>query len=126
MLETEFMLDIFEKYGLSMSRMLGYSKTLYSKKNKNHYIIFNARISVESTGIIWWGDLDLTASENELKNISIEIGEPLYVLYESDAYYLEDVEASKHIDSAIYIINENGLSIGPKGKHLGYKIKKQK
>jgi hypothetical protein len=81
------MIDIFEKHGLRIARMLGWSKSRYREENPDHVVVFNANVFTESSGKVWHGDLDLTKDGDVLKSISKEIGESLYVLYEMDGRF---------------------------------------
>jgi hypothetical protein len=83
--------DIFREHGFHNGRMISGSKSGYSSRNKGNVIVFNSRICTISEGIIWWGDLDITKDEEELKNVAERIGETLYILRESDAWDQESV-----------------------------------
>ena len=87
---------IFQEHGFRDGRMISGSKSGYASRNKGNVIVFNARICTISEGIIWWGDLDITKDEEELKKVAERIGESLYVLRESDAWY-EDKINEEHI-----------------------------
>jgi hypothetical protein len=76
------MIDIFEKHGLNIARMISRSKSRYRTEHPDHVVVFNANIFTESSGKVWYGGLDLTKDGDVLKSIAKEIGEPLYVLYE--------------------------------------------
>ena len=82
---------IFQEHGFRDGRMISGSKSGYASRNKGNVIVFNARICTISEGIIWWGDLDITKDEEELKNVAERIGETLYILRESDAWDQESV-----------------------------------
>jgi hypothetical protein len=82
---------IFYEHGFRDGRMISGSKSGYMSRNKENLVIFNARICTLSEGVIWWGDLDITKDEEELKKVAERIGEPLYVLRESDAWYESEV-----------------------------------
>jgi len=81
------MIDIFEKHGLRIARMIGHSKSFYRHEHPDHVVVFNANVFTESSGKVWHGDLDLTKDGDKLSSISKEIGEPLYVLYEMDGRF---------------------------------------
>lgn len=78
--------EIFRKNKLHSGRMISGSKSGYRSRNPENLIVFNARVAILGEGVIWWGDLDITKDESDLKSVSEEIGKPLYVLYESDAW----------------------------------------
>ena len=81
------MIDTFVKHGLRIARMIGFSKSFYRQEHPDHVVIFNANVFTESSGKVWWGDLDLTLDGDTLSSIAKEIGESLYVLYESDGRF---------------------------------------
>lgn len=81
----------FQENGLHYGRMISASKSGYRSRNKENVIVFNARVAILGEGVIWWGDLDVTKDEEQLKKVSSEIGKPLYILYESDAWYEDKV-----------------------------------
>lgn len=67
--------------------MVSGSKSRYKEMNPNHFVVFNANIIIKSKGKINFGDVDITKDEKILKTISKELGETLYVLYESDCRF---------------------------------------
>jgi len=78
---------LFYKYKLAMGRMISGSKSGYREKYPDHKVVFNANIVTKSRGKIWHGDLDLDNDRENLKLVSAELKEPLYVLYEMDARF---------------------------------------
>lgn len=87
--------DIFRKNGfLYCGRMIGFSKSYYRETHPDNKVVFNANIFTLEDGKIWYGDLDLTLDETELKKVAQEIGKKLYVLYEMDGRF-ENEEQSK-------------------------------
>lgn len=96
------MIDTFEKHGLHIARMVGYSKTFYRQEHPDHVVVFNANVFTESSGKVWYGDLDLTLDSDKLTSIANEIGEPLYVLYEMDGRFEnENLEFEKVKEKAV-------------------------
>lgn len=81
------MQEILEKHGFRLARMVGWSKTFYRQEHPNHEVVFNANIFTESSGKIWYGDLDLTLDEPKLLEAAKEIGESLYILWEMDGRF---------------------------------------
>lgn len=79
--------DIFDKNNLMLSRIISGSKSGYLNKYPSHLVIFNANVIGEKSGKIWWGDLDINKDSKNLKKISKELEEKLYVLRESDARF---------------------------------------
>lgn len=118
------MREIFENNGLNYGRMIGASKTFYVKKHSKNNILFNACVVTLSGGDVWHGDLDLTLDWEKLSAVSKEIGEPLYILMESDGYDVKMKNVGKAINDAMYIVDENGFDKGEKGKFFSIKIKK--
>jgi len=88
---------LFLNNSLTPGRMIGYSKSGYVKEYPDNAIIFNANIVTESKGKIWYGDLDVTKSFNDLKNIADKLKENLYILYESDARWENENKPVKEL-----------------------------
>ena|ERR1035437_8383763 len=100
-------------------RMISGSKSSYSQKHPNNFVIFNANICTEKKKI-WYGDLDLTLDKNTLLGIVVETNETLYVFYEMDARF--DKENKFNIKDAAAIFNKNGTAeVGEKYKEY-YKL----
>jgi hypothetical protein len=97
--------DIFRENGFRSGRMISGSKSGYASRNKGNVIVFNARICTLSEGIIWWGDLDITKDEEDLKKIAEQIGQSIYILRESDAWDQESVNEE-------HILKRNVTKIG--------------
>ena len=94
--------DTFEKHGLRIARIISYSKSKYREEHLDHVMVFNANVFTESSGKVWWGDLDLTLDGDKLSSIAKEIGEPLYVLYEMDGRFEnENLEFDKVKEKAV-------------------------
>ena len=109
--------------------MLG-SKSGYSKRNPRHLVIFNANVYALKTtktkkffGLlttkkveaekIWWGDIDLTLTHQAVKNLSVEVGHPIVVLYEMDGRF--DNEDMPQIQNYVYRANPDGSDhVGPR------------
>lgn len=79
--------DIFNKYNLTIGRMICGSKSTYREKHPEHLVIFNANIVTEKRNKIWFGDLDVTLDFDNLKNVADILQEDLYILYEMDARF---------------------------------------
>lgn len=78
-----FLYDIFYKYKLNCGRIISSHK----KSPTGQICVWNANIIIKSSGKIWFGDLNITKEGDTLKEIAKEIGEPLYVLRESDCRF---------------------------------------
>lgn len=97
--------EIIKNNGLHLARMVCFSKSSYRNKYPDNDVIFNANIFTESSGKVWYGDLDLTLEEDVLKKIAKEVGEPLYVLREHDGRFEnENLEIEKVKETAHKII----------------------
>lgn len=83
-------------------RMISGSKT----SPKGHICVFNANVLSRSRGKFWFGDLDITADAEELRALAVKEGEPIYVLREMDARFMN--EADPKWDNAVAIINPDG------------------
>ena len=79
--------EIFKSHGLSLARMVSFSKSEYRRANPANIVVFNANIFTESKGKVWWGDLDVTVSKEALQAVANEIGETIYVLREHDGRF---------------------------------------
>lgn len=86
-LDQRIIRDVFHKHGLNIGRMIGSSKSTYRFENPNHEIYFNANIITINYGKVWYGDIDVNVDGEDLKKISKEIEEPLFILYEIDARF---------------------------------------
>lgn len=75
--------EIFEKHGLYSGRIISGTKS----GPEGHVCVFNGNVVVENGGKIWYGDLDVTAEFDTLKEIADEIGQDLYILREHDARF---------------------------------------
>ena len=95
---------IFEKHGLRGGRMISAHKSA----PKGHVAVFNGNIVTETAGKCWYGDIDITASFDVLKDIADEIGEDLYILREMDARFENENAGMKYWkEKAVEIIKSN-------------------
>ncbi len=67
--------------------MISGSKSGYRDRYPKNLAVFNANVCTESSGIIWWGDIDVTIKKNILIEIAIFRKETIYVLYEMDGRF---------------------------------------
>lgn len=72
-------------------RMISASKSGYQLRHPNNIVIFNANIAIVRYNKIWYGDLDLTADKDLLLKCSKEIGKPLYIFYETDLRFQNEL-----------------------------------
>jgi len=88
------------------------SKTFYREKNPTHLVIFNANVCTDA-GKVWWGDVDVTISKNDLSQLAKESGKTIYVLYEIDGRFENekdpklDQAAIKFMPDGSFEINES-------------------
>lgn len=95
---------IVEKIGYK-GMLLSMSKSGYRKNNPNSVVFFNANLCTENEKI-WWGDLDLTKSREELLELAREMKETLFVLAEMDARFVTESRPE---------INRYVVSFSPEG-----------
>jgi len=50
-------------------------------------VVWNGNVCVKSLGKIWFGDIDLIGSNDDLTQLATKLGEPVYVLREMDARF---------------------------------------
>lgn len=95
---------LVEKLGIP-GRMISGSKSGYRDANPDNLAIFNANICVDGKKI-WYGDLDVTKSAEDLKEIAIKSGETIQILYEMDARF--EYEENPQIGKAAVTVKPDG------------------
>jgi hypothetical protein len=99
--------EIIEKHGLSLARIMAYSKTRYCESFPDNKPVFNANIFTKSDDRkIWFGDLDLVADEEKLKKIGEEIGEFIVVREMDGRFDNEYIDYKKAKGKAVYIFKK--------------------
>jgi hypothetical protein len=90
-------------------RFLGWSgRLLYrSKRMKQPTTIFNANIFNSRAKKIWFGDLDVEKDREALLKLSRRLG-TLYVLYETDGRFLEEIPTMGYIKSKAIVTVQDG------------------
>jgi hypothetical protein len=78
---------IFESHNFFDGRMIGGSKSFYSKEHPDDLIVFNANIVMSEFGKVWYGDLNLTEDYLVLREIAECLNTTLHVLWEMDARF---------------------------------------
>ena len=96
-----------EKLGIS-GRMISGSKSGYRERFPDNLAIFNANVCVEGKKI-WYGDIDVTQSAEDLKEIAIKSGETIHILYEMDARF--EFENDPQIKNAAVTIRPDGTIV---------------
>ena len=79
-------------------KMIAFSKSGYKDANPNNLVVFNSNVCTDE-GKIWWGDIDLTLSKEDLIAVAMESGKTVYVLYEMDGRF--ENEDSPKIEKAV-------------------------
>lgn len=94
--------EALKKFPLIRGAMLGPSKSGYASSHKNDLVIFNANICTKQHGKIWYGDLNVTKSQDHLYTLTDDVGEDLYVLYEMDARFQFEDDPQFHKAAVIF------------------------
>jgi hypothetical protein len=87
-------------------KMVGASKSGYREMYPDHLVIFNSNVVVGNSKL-WFGDLDITDSIQDLKELASSIGEKIYVLLEMDGRFGN--EHNPLIQNAITTIHPDGV-----------------
>lgn len=82
-------------------RMISGSKSGYHRAFPQQVPVFNANICTNK-GKIWYGDIDLTLDEAKLQQLSRELRQNLYVLYEMDGRF--ENESVPQLDRAVFVV----------------------
>ena len=92
-------------------RMLSGSKrAVKNKDGREHFAVWNANLIIEGYGKVWYGDIDITNEEDELKAIAKEVKAKVYVLREHDARFSN--ENAPKIENAVYTTDGVTGSVG--------------
>ncbi len=67
-------------------RMLDGNKMRYRSENPENLVVHNANVCTE-TGKVWFGDIDVTKNEENLKTLAERLGAKVFVLREHDARF---------------------------------------
>lgn len=98
-----------------VGKMIGGSKSRYREQYPDHTVVFNSNIATKSHGKIWYGDVDLTLSEQLLIDLAKELGEPIYLFREMDMRFQNEGKTVDEIITSIattyYVIShDTGVS----------------
>lgn len=93
-----------QKLGMN-GNLISWSKSGYRKDNPDNIVVFNANVCTED-GKIWYGDMDVTISEQTLKNLAKELNQDVYVLREHDGRF--DNEESPLVDKYVVKVTPTG------------------
>lgn len=69
------------------ARLVGMSKTDYRNRHPDHKVYYNANIFTQEDGKIWFGDIDLTLDEKNLKQLSVELDKEIFLMREMDGRF---------------------------------------
>ena len=98
----------FEAFGFNDARMIGGSKSFYKQEHPDNLIVFNANVLMPERGKVWYGDLDLTEDYLVLKAIAKTLNTDLYVLWEMDARFGEEMRPlNELLDEAVWNTTES-------------------
>lgn len=81
------------------------SKSGYGKQYPKNVAVFNSNV-VTAKGKVWYGDFDLTLSENKLVELAKKSGETIYLIYEMDGRF--ENEESPRLERALYAVTPEG------------------
>ena len=112
----------FDAHGFYDARMIGGSKMDYHNEHRDDLIVFNANVLMPGYGKVWYGDLNLTEDYIILKSIAESLDTTLYVLWEMDARFGEEMKPlNELLDKAVWNTDEDN----PNKEWYGKKIKKK-
>ena len=112
----------FDAHGFYDARMIGGSKMDYHNEHRDDLIVFNANVLMPGYGKVWYGDLNLTEDYLVLRDIAQTLDTTLYVLWEMDARFGEDMKPlNELLDKAVWNTDEDN----PNKEWYGKKIKKK-
>jgi len=69
-----------------LGKLISHSKSRYREKFPENLVIFNANICAGPEKV-WWGDLDITESKENLSSLAIALNSDIYVLREMDGRF---------------------------------------
>ena len=93
----------FESHGFNTARMIAGSKSAYKGSKSKDLVIFNANVFMKDVGKVWYGDLNLTEDYKILKNIGKTLNSTLYILWEMDARFGEEMQPlNELLDKAVW------------------------
>lgn len=59
---------------------------------EGHICVWNANIVLENGDKVWFGDLDLTADQEDLQWYADDLGQPIFIMKEMNARFLREHE----------------------------------
>jgi hypothetical protein len=104
-------------------RMVSGSKSLYRRSHPLNFVVFNANVIAETEeGLkkIWYGDIDITESENDIQMLAEQLETRVYVVYELAARF-ENEEKPDVANFAYSYSPEDGAQWHPHFKRFVYR-----
>lgn len=101
---------VIEKHLGSPGRMIAGSKSGYRKAFPGNAAVFNANIIVEGQKV-WYGDIDITLSADELRKIASELDKNVYVLPEYAARF-ENEETPQMTETMVMFMPDGDFLFG--------------
>ena len=101
--------------------MISASKSVYRAANPKNLVVFNANIVVingKEYSKIWYGDLDITKSSKQLRELAESLDRTVYVLRENDGRF--DNEESPLIEKFVFCVQPNGKETLGNNEQLYY------
>jgi len=87
-------------------RMISSTKSGYRNRYPKNLAVFNANVCTKNEGKIWYGDVDLTLSREQLAELARLLETEVYVLYEMDARF-ENADSPK-LENAVVVFRQDG------------------
>lgn len=94
--------DTAEEYLGRPGRMLSGSKTA----PKGERVVWNSNVCTKEHGKIWFGDLNITRSFDNLVDLAFRLNARVYILYEMDARF--ENELNPRFDNAVACFDQYG------------------
>lgn len=95
---------IINKLG-DKGNLVAFSKSNYRSKHPNNIVVFNSNIIIDNKKC-WFGDIDVTISKDKLLELSKELNNTIYILYEMDARF--EHEEKPNIENFVIKFFPNG------------------
>jgi len=70
-----------------VNQLISSSKSGYHRAFPEHLVLFNSNVCTREHGKIWHGDLDVTASREDIRALARGLGVMVYVLREMDGRF---------------------------------------
>lgn len=110
-MNIEDLLDPSTKHLGFPGKMISASKSGYSQRFPENLVLFNSNVCTDE-GKIWWGDIDVTKSRENLSELAKEMGKTIYVLFEMDGRFENEKEPKinrapvKFLPDGTYILSD--------------------